>query len=155
MLQVALVVGVALIALGIGWYAQQRTPPAAPVPTRHILPEQLDRNDFVRPDAPWLVLVFTSATCETCAKVWTSTQLVESDQVAIENVAYQDRQDIHDRYAVTAVPSVVIADAQGVSRGEFLGPPTSAELWAKLAEVREAADAVVDGSTEAPAGGDA
>ena len=34
------------------------------------VPAQLDRADFDRPEAPWLVVVFTSATCETCAAVW-------------------------------------------------------------------------------------
>jgi len=135
--EIIIVVVVALIALGVGWYTQQRAPDAPIQPTNHVLPTQLDRNDFVRPDAPWLVAVFTSATCETCAKVWTSTQLVASDHVAIQNVAYQDDQDLHDRYNITAVPSVVVADADGVTRAEFLGPPSSAELWATLAEVRE------------------
>lgn len=144
MIQVLIVVAVALVALGVGWYAQRQAPDA-PVRTKHhVLPSQLDRNDFVRPDAPWLVAVFTSATCETCAKVWTSTQLVESGEVAIQNIAYQDDQDLHDKYVITAVPSVVIADADGVNRGEFLGPPSSADLWATLAEVRDASDAEVD-----------
>lgn len=81
--------------------------------------------------------MFTSATCETCAKVWTSTQLVESTEVAIQNVEVTADKALHDRYDITAVPSVVIADAQGVARASFLGPPSSADLWAKLAEVRE------------------
>lgn len=143
-MEILLVVVVALIALGVGWFVQQRAPDAPIQPTRHVLPTQLDRADFVRPEAQWLVAVFTSATCETCAKVWTSTQLVESDQVAIQNVAYQDDQALHDRYNVTAVPSVVVADANGVNRAEFLGPPTSAELWATLAEVRDAEAAESD-----------
>ena len=73
--------------------------------------------------------------------MWTSTQLVESDQVAIQNIAYQQDQELHDRYNVTAVPSVVVVDEAGVNRAEFLGPPSSAELWATLAEVRDAAEA--------------
>ena len=137
-MEIIIVVVVALIVLGVGAYMQRRTPDAPIRTTHHVLPSQLDRNDFVRPEAPWLVAVFTSATCETCAKVWTSTQLVESDQVAIQNVAFQDDGELHVRYNVTAVPSVVVADEHGVNRAEFLGPPTSAELWATLAEVREA-----------------
>jgi len=135
--EILIVVVVALLALGVGWYTQRQAPDAPIQPTRHVLPTQLDRDDFARPEAPWLVTVFTSATCETCAKVWTSTQLVESDQVAIQNIAYQDDQELHDRYNITAVPSVVVVDAEGVNRAEFLGPPSSAELWATLAEVRD------------------
>lgn len=140
-MEIIIVVAVALIALGVGWYTQRRAPDAPVQPARHVLPTQLDRGDFARPDAPWLVAVFTSETCETCAKVWTSTQLVESDQVAIQNIAYQQDQELHDRYNVTAVPSVVVVDEAGVNRAEFLGPPSSAELWATLAEVRDAAEA--------------
>lgn len=136
-MEIIIVVVVALVALGVGWFVQQRAPDAPIQPTHHVLPTQLDRSDFVRPEAPWLVAVFTSNTCETCAKVWTSTQLVESDDVAIQNIAYQNDKALHDRYKVTAVPAVVVADAQGVNRAEFLGPPSSAELWATLAEVRD------------------
>ena len=81
--------------------------------------------------------MFTSATCETCKKVWTSTQLLESNEVAIQNIEVKDDAELHERYNITAVPSVVIADDTGVSRASFLGPPTSSELWAKLAELRE------------------
>ena len=145
-MEIVIVALVAALALAVGWYVQQRTPDAPIRTESHVLPAQLDRADFVRPDTPWLVAVFTSETCETCAKVWTSTQLVESDQVAIQNVAYQQDQELHDRYNITAVPSVVIADGSGVKRAEFLGPPSSADLWASLAEVREAADEAAGGS---------
>lgn len=134
---VLIVVVVALVALAVGWYVQQRAPDAPTTPATHTTPDQIDRADFVSPETPWIVLVFTSATCETCAKVWTSTQLVESTEVAIQNVEVTADKALHDRYDITAVPSVVIADAQGVARAAFLGPPSSADLWAKLAEVRE------------------
>ena len=141
MTQILIVVAVAAVALVVGWYMQQQAPDVPTAPQSHSTPNQLDRTDFVRPDAPWLVAVFTSATCETCAKVWTSTQLVESDEVAIENIEVGAAKEMHDRYNITAVPAVVIADASGVARASFLGPPTSADLWAKLAELRDAAEA--------------
>ena len=127
-----------LIALAVGWFMQQRTPDVPTAPVAHTTPEQVDRADFVRPDAPWLVIVFTSETCETCAKVWTSTQLVESNDVAIQNVEVGRDKQLHDRYNITAVPAVVVADAAGVAQASFLGPPSSADLWAKLAELRDA-----------------
>jgi len=135
--QVLLVAGVALLALGVGWVMQQRAPDAPTAPITHTTPDQLDRQDFVRPDAPWLVAVFTSETCETCAKVWTSSQLVESDDVAVQNIEVGQDKSLHDRYNITAVPAVVIADEAGVAQASFLGPPTSADLWAKLAELRQ------------------
>ena len=135
--QILIVAAVAIVALTVGMIVQRRAPDAPTAPTQHTTPDQIDRADFARPEAPWLVAVFTSATCETCAKVWTSTQLLESGEVAIQNVEVKADSDLHERYNITAVPSVVIADHDGVSRASFLGPPTSSELWAKLAELRE------------------
>ncbi len=137
MTQILIVVAVAIVALAVGAYVQRQAPTDAPTaPTRHTTPEQLDRLDFARPDAPWLVAVFTSATCETCAKVWTSTQLLAGADVAVQNIEVNKDADLHKRYHITAVPSVVIADAAGVARGSFLGPPSSSELWDKLNELR-------------------
>jgi hypothetical protein len=137
MTQVLIVGAAAALAVAVGWLMQRRAPDAPTAPVTHTTPAQLDRADFARPDAPWLVAVFTSSTCETCAKVWTSTELVESTDVAIQNVEVTADGELHDRYAITAVPAVVIADSAGVARASFLGPPTSADLWAKLAELRE------------------
>lgn len=138
MTQVLIVVAVAIVALGVGAYVQRKGQNDAPTaPTRHTTPEQLDRSDFKKPDAPWLVAVFTSASCDTCAKVWTSTQLLASTDVAVQNIAVESDPDIHKRYQITAVPSVVIADAEGVAQGSFLGPPSSSELWDKLNALRQ------------------
>ena len=36
----------------------------APTQREYNVPQQLDRDDFVRPGAPWLVVIFSSATCD-------------------------------------------------------------------------------------------
>jgi len=36
------------------------------------------------------------------------------------------------------VPSVIVADRDGVVRASFVGPVTAADLWAAVAEVRDA-----------------
>ena len=140
MTQIIIVAAVTAVALCVGWAMQRRAPDAPTGASNHKTPAQIDRNDFTRPQAPWLVAVFSSATCQTCKKVWTTTQLVESDAVAIQNIEAIEDAALHERYGITAVPSVVIADANGVARASFLGPPTSADLWAKLAELREQTD---------------
>ena len=137
MTQVLIVAAVAIVALAVGAYMQRQAPDAPTTPTQHTTPDQINRSDFADPVKPWLVAVFTSATCETCAKVWTSTQLLESAEVAIQNVEVTADAELHERYNITAVPAVVIADHAGVAQGSFLGPPSSSELWAKLAELRE------------------
>ena len=90
-----------------------------------------------RPEAPWLVAVFTSATCDTCAGVWERVQPVESDVVAVQELEYVAARDLHDRYAIDAVPTTLIIDADGVVQSSFLGPVTATDLWAAVAEARE------------------
>ena len=59
-----------------------------------------------------------------------------SDEVVVEEVEVGARADLHERYGIEAVPTIVVADAEGVVRGSFLGPPSTAELWARVAEAR-------------------
>jgi thioredoxin-related protein len=61
---------------------------------------------------------------------------LESDAVAVQEVESLVRRDLHDRYGVEAVPTVVVADADGVVQASFVGVPPAAELWAAVAEVR-------------------
>ena len=108
-----------------------------PTQPKWAVPTQLDRADFARPEAPWLVAVFSSATCQSCAKAVGVAQVMASDQVAVDDVEVGARKDVHDRYGIEAVPTIVVADAEGVVRASFVGPPTATDLWAAVAEVRE------------------
>ncbi len=135
MLEVLIVAAAAIVALAVGWIMQRRRPDA-PLSTSHTLPDQIDRTDFVRPEAAWLVAVFTSDTCSSCARVWQSAQLLAGDEVAVQNVEVGSDAVLHERYGITAVPSVVIADGDGVTRRSFVGPPTSSALWSALGELR-------------------
>lgn len=124
-------------ALGVAAILQRRQRPDAPVRTGYARPEQVDRADFVRPDAPWLVAVFTSATCTTCAGVWDRARHVESVAVAVQELEYVSERTLHDRYEIEAVPTTLIVDADGVVQNSFLGPVTATDLWAAVAEVRK------------------
>ena len=128
-----------LVAATAGTLAHlvQRRRPDAPVRTGWSVPQQLDRRDFDRPDAPWLVAVFTSATCDTCGSVVEVARPLESQAVAFQEVEAGERRDLHDRYAVDAVPMVLLVDGVGVVRDHHLGPVTAAHLWGSLAEVQE------------------
>lgn len=128
---------VAVVAVAVAVVVQRRQPAAAPVRTGHHVPGQLHRPDFDRSDAPWLVAVFSSATCSTCAGVVDKVRVLESDAVAVQEVEVTARRDLHDRYGIDGVPTTVIADAEGVVRASFLGPATATDLWAALAELRE------------------
>jgi hypothetical protein len=101
------------------------------------VPAQLDRHDFARPDAPWLVAVFTSATCNTCAGVWDKAQHLESDVVAVQELEHLAERAMHERYGIEAVPTTLVVDAEGIVQRSFLGPVTATDLWAAVAEARE------------------
>jgi hypothetical protein len=130
---VAVVVAVALV---VGWLAKRRRPDA-PVRTGYTVPEQLDRRDFARPDAPFLVAVFTSATCDTCRDIVGKAAVLESEMVAVHEAEYVRDRHLHERYRIDAVPTVVICDATGAVQKSFLGPTSASHLWAAVAEVRE------------------
>ena len=101
------------------------------------MPSQLDRNDFEGVGAPWLLLVFTSATCESCERATAKAAVVASDDVAYQEVSYQQRRDLHDRYGIEAVPTILLASGDGVVRVSFVGVPSATDLWAAVAEARE------------------
>lgn len=128
-----LIVVAVVVALVLG-RRRRVDPPTQPT---YAVPAQLDRRDFARPDAPWLVVVFSSATCDSCAKTVTAAQVLDCAEVAVDDVEAVARADLHRRYRIDAVPIVVLADSVGVVRASFVGPPTATDLWAAVAEARE------------------
>jgi len=135
--RIVVAVVLAAVAVGVAWVLQRRRTDAPTQPASGFeAPAQLDRSEFVRPDAPWLVTVFTSSTCSTCAEVWSKARLLDSDMVAVQEVEVAEDPELHSRYAIEAVPIVAIADSDGVVRTSFLGPVTSTHLWAAMAELR-------------------
>lgn len=135
--RLALALGLIVVVAALAVVLERRTKASGPTNTGPGAPAQVDRSDFARREAPWLVIAFSSATCLSCASTWEKIALLESDDVAVHDVAYQDRKDLHDRYRVDAVPLVLIADRDGVVRATFVGPPSAADLWATLAELRD------------------
>ena len=132
---VALVLALAAVAVAL--VLRRRRPDAPTQPRLYAVPTQLDRADFDRPDAAWLVAVFTSAGCESCAGAVARAAPLDSPQVCVQELEIGVRPELHDRYGIDAVPTVVVADADGVVRASFVGPPPAADLWAAVAEVRD------------------
>ncbi len=131
---IALVVFVVLLAVAC-WLERRRR---SDVPTQSTVntPEQLDRHDFERPDAPWLVVLFTSKTCDSCAGLFDKAAPLASDDVAVVEVEYFAERALHERYHINAAPQTLIADREGVVRGEFVGAFSATDLWNKVAELR-------------------
>ncbi len=114
----------------------ERRRPEAPTQGVWPVPTQLDRADFAGAERPWLVAVFSSATCNSCAQALAKARVLASDEVWVEEVEVKARPDLHRRYRVEAVPTLVVADAEGVVRASFVGPPSATDLWAAVAEAR-------------------
>ena len=138
------VVAVVVVAALLAQFLQRRKPQAPTQPKMEV-PVQLDRSDFPQSEAQWLVAVFSSATCSTCIDVVSKAQALATSQVAVANVEYPERKDLHDRYGIDAVPTVVVADAQGVVLGSFIGPVTATDLWAGVAEMRQPGSRAISG----------
>ncbi len=128
-------VAAALAVLAAQFLKGRKTEP--PTQTPWNVPTQLDRNDFDRPDAPWLVVAFTSATCDACASTAIKCEVLASEFVCVQIVDYQANKELHTRYAIDAVPTVVMANADGIVERNFIGPPNATDLWGAMAEMRE------------------
>ena len=138
-LQAIIAVVVAVAAVLVATLLRRRTRVDPPTqPESYEVPAMLDRADFDRPEAPWLVAVFSSATCLSCQDAWDKARHLESADVAVQDIEVGERPDLHERYAIDAVPMIVVVDREGVTRSSFVGVPSAADLWAALADLRDA-----------------
>ena len=131
------IVGVVVVIALLANLWQRKRQVDAPTQGATEVPSQIDRSDFVRPDAPWVVLAFTSATCQTCSDIERKVRVLETNSVAIQILEYTAQRDLHERYKIDAVPTVLMADANGVVQANFLGPVSATDLWAALARARD------------------
>jgi hypothetical protein len=130
-------VAVAVAALVVASLIQRRRTPEAPSQPHWTAPSQLDRADFGAVDRTWLVAVFSSATCQTCARVVSAAMVLDSADVGVVEVEFTQERGLHERYHIDAVPTLVIADAAGAVQARFIGPVTATDLWARVAELRQ------------------
>jgi hypothetical protein len=136
MVRLLVAVAIVVVAAVIAELVRRRRQADPPTQPLRQLPSQLDRTEFAEPATPWLVAVFSSDTCSTCADVIAKAEVLRSPQIAVDVVSYQQRREVHARYAIDAVPCLVVADADGTVREGFVGPVSAADLWAAVAEAR-------------------
>jgi hypothetical protein len=135
MTQLLVAVAVVVAAVVVGLVLRRRQVVAAPTQPSHAVPAQLDRADFDAP-TPWLVAVFSSESCNTCADVVRKATALRSAEVTVVDVEFGSSRELHRKYDIQAVPIVAIADQDGVVRAGFAGPVTATDLWAAAAEAR-------------------
>jgi hypothetical protein len=137
LLRVGIAVVLLLVAVVVAVVLERRRKAAAsPVRDPFPVPRQLFRADFPSPDAPWLVALFSSRTCDSCAAMREKVLALASPEVAVCDLEYSETRSLHERYEVSGVPMVVVADADGVVRRSFVGPVSATDLWAAVAEAR-------------------
>jgi hypothetical protein len=146
--RIAIGAAILVAVLVVAWVLERRRVPDAPPRDAYPVPRQLDRADFPRPDAPWLVALFSSTVCDSCEGLPTKLAPLDSVDVVTCEIEAHARDDLHRRYEIAAIPTTVVADADGVVRRAFVGSFTATDLWAAVAESR------TPGTTPEPALGE-
>lgn len=100
----------------------QRTRTSASATAIGVLPSHLDRGAFARPDARWLVVVFSADSCLACAEVISWVQGLESGDVAVQVAEVERDAELHKANGIDSVPSTVLVDADGGVHVGLLGP---------------------------------
>jgi thioredoxin-related protein len=72
-----------------------------------------------------------------CASVSEKARVLRSEQVTVQKISFEERVDLHQRYQIDSVPTLVIADAQGEVRYGIVGPVSATDVWAAMARVRD------------------
>jgi hypothetical protein len=135
-LRLAIAAVLVAVVLAIALVAQRRRRPA-PLPlAAYPVPRQLQRADFTRPEAPWLVAYFWSRTCDSCGGLMPKVAALESAEVATCTLEATDDRAVHQRYEIAAIPMILLADDGGVVRRAFVGAVSATDLWAAMADLR-------------------
>ncbi len=131
----ALVIGAIVVVAAL--VIRQKRVVDAPTQKVFSAPTQIDRTDFPTPQHEWMIAVFTSVTCHACSDMLAKAQVVASKNVAVVEIEYSDKKELHLKYNIEAVPTVIISDVHGIVHKSFLGPVSATDLWAGVASVRD------------------
>ena len=92
------------------------------------VPGHLIRADFGFLNEPWLVVIFSSESCETCKPVVAEGMKLTSLGIAIQEIAAETNRELHEKYDIDAVPMLLLVDKFGVVRSSHLGPINFGEV---------------------------
>ena len=137
---IVLVVVLGAAAVAVAAVANRRRRPDAPSTPSFAAPQQLDRGDFADAELPWLLVLFSSATCMSCQEAREVVTPLDVDGLAVQEVQFPDDRALHDRYRVESVPTVVMADAEGVVVWSYVGAPPSMAMVELLVDLGLVAD---------------
>jgi thioredoxin-related protein len=135
LLTIVLIALIATTAFGVSSLANRRTPDSPSVP-RAIMPYQLDRGDFDDPNGEWIFALFTSNTCDACELVISQVSKISLPNLVIQIIDFADNKALHQKYEIHSVPSLILADHQGVVQWSFAGVPPDIALSEALTNLK-------------------
>lgn len=97
-------------------------------------PDRVDRGDFVSGPG-WVLVVFTAVGCASCSRTMAAAGNLAADHLTVLEVTRDDQADLHAKYGVEALPTLLFVDSGGWVRGSYLGSPSVQQLEATLAEL--------------------
>ncbi len=121
MLKLVLVAAAVLIAASVARLVRIRRH-ATNAGTDHHIPDRLDLAHFAHASKQWLIVAFTSTSCESCHRVVAAIDRMDRDDLVTTTVELESNPDLHHHYRIDAVPTTLIADPGGTVRKSFLGP---------------------------------
>ena len=137
MVSIAIAFGIGLLVALIALVLRRRSAVDAPTQKVFAAPTQIDRSDFPTAEHQWMVAVFTSETCHVCADMLAKAHVVASNSVSVVELEYIAFKDLHGKYNIEAVPTIIVTDERGVVHKSFIGPVSATDLWAGVATARE------------------
>ena len=102
----------------LAWWLERRRRHDAPTQTPGVRARRSSTAPTSpAPDAPWLVVLFTSATCDSCAGPLRQGRRRSNRTTSRSPRSSSSRsRTLHERYHVDAAPMTLVADADGVVR---------------------------------------
>ncbi len=123
---VLLVAGAVIIALAVSALTRRSATTgrraAAATEQDHHIPDVVSASDFGIPEDQWMLVVFSSDKCATCAVVVEAVSRIDMPDLTVAVVGIERMPGLHAEYRIDAVPTTIVADPTGSVRKSFLGP---------------------------------
>ncbi|MEC7924190.1 MAG: hypothetical protein VYB80_03135 [Actinomycetota bacterium] len=108
----------------VAFLVNKRNSDSPSVP-RNSLPIQIDRSDFENPKTEWILILFSSDSCDSCQEVRNLIKGLTLDSFHIQEVEFPQETPTHQRYGIDSVPITLVAGTDGVVVWSYAGVPTA------------------------------
>lgn len=133
-----LAAAIAVVAVAVAVVLERRRGPAPMTVRRGAVPSRVDLAAVDAPARPAVVL-FTEATCATCAAAREIATAAAGAWSVIE-VEYGERTDVHRAHGIDTVPTTVVVDGDGVVVAGWTGRLDAGLVAAAVAAVTRPGD---------------